>query len=257
MEITAAIVTFKNDPTVLRAAIDSFLSCGLKICLYLIDNSPTDTLRHLISDSRVEYIFNNNNLGFGKAHNIGIAKSQSLNAKYHLVLNPDISFKPHTLEKIFEYMEAQQNLGLLMPKVTYPDGSLQYLCKHPPSISILLLRRFMPRAVQIFFQGKLNLYEYRDRDYNKIILDVPYLSGCFMFFRNTVLEKTGGFDEKIFMYMEDADITYRVLKYSHTIYYPEASIEHHFAKGSYKSLRLMYYNIQGAFIYFQKWGWRF
>ena len=59
------------------------------------------------------------------------------------------------------------------------------------------------------------------------------------------------------MYMEDADITYRTLQVANTIYYPNVTIYHHFAKGSYKNLKLMIYNIHGAIVYFNKWGWKF
>jgi GT2 family glycosyltransferase len=257
MQITATIVLYKNNPSVLREAIDSFLNTKLNVRLYLIDNSPTDELRSLNNDSRIEYKFNNANLGFGKAHNIGILFSHQIHSEYHLILNPDVYFLPGTLEKIYSFLSINQNFGLLMPKVVYPDGAIQYLCKRPPSLSILILRRFMPSSVQKMFKKKLDKFEYKDQDYNKIITNVPYLSGCFMFFRNSVLKKIGTFDERIFMYMEDADITIRTLEFADTVYYPDAQITHHFAKGSYKNFKLMYYNIQGAVIYFQKWGWNF
>ena len=255
MQITATIVLYKNSSSVLKDAIESFLKTELNVRLYLIDNSPTDELRSLYDDPRIEYIFNNANLGFGAAHNIGIIRSHQIHAEYHLILNPDVYFLPGTLEKIYSFLNINQNFGLLMPKVSYPDGSIQYLCKRPPSLSILVLRRFMPSFVQNLFKRKLDKFEYKDHDYDEIIRNVPYLSGCFMFFRNSVLKKVGNFDERIFMYMEDADITIRTLKIADTVYYPDAQIIHHFAKGSYKNVKLMYYNIQGAVIYFQKWGW--
>ncbi|WP_221394291.1 glycosyltransferase [Dyadobacter sp. NIV53] len=77
MQITATIVTYKNNPVILKEAIDSFLNTKLDVLLYLIDNSPVDDLREICKDRRVEYIFNNANLGFGRAHNIGINLSQN------------------------------------------------------------------------------------------------------------------------------------------------------------------------------------
>ncbi|MDQ1087555.1 glycosyltransferase family 2 protein [Siphonobacter sp. SORGH_AS_1065] len=257
MRLTAAIVTYNNDQRILKEAIDSFLDTELVIKLFIIDNSPEDSIRVLLTDSRIEYIFNNANLGFGKAHNIGIKLSQACSAEYHLVLNPDVYFSKGTLEKIYFFLNAHPEYGLLMPKVIYPNGETQYLCKNPPSLSTLILRRFMPNGIRKLFKKKLDKFEYRDHNYDSIIENVPYLSGCFMFFRNETLKKVGGFDERIFMYMEDADITYRTLSYAKTVYYPEATITHHFAKGSYKNFKLMYYNIEGAFIYFKKWGLKF
>ncbi|GHB59276.1 glycosyltransferase [Persicitalea jodogahamensis] len=256
MLITAAIVVYNNDTILLQKAINSFLDTTIDVKLFIIDNSPKDVLRTLVLDSRIKYIFNNKNLGFGKAHNIGISEAKRLNADYHLILNPDVYFARTEFDKIVNFMDANKEFGLLMPKVLYPDGKLQFLCKKSPSISILILRRFMPFFIQKMFKNKLDKYEYRDHNYDTNIIDVPYLSGCFMFFRVNTLSKVNGFDEDIFMYMEDADITLRTLKHSHTIYYSEAYIYHNYEKGSYKNFKLMLYNIHGAVVYFNKWGWK-
>lgn len=253
-DITASIVLFKNDIVILNNAVKSFLKTEINVKLFLIDNSPSDELKSISSDPRIEYIFNASNLGFGKAHNIAIRKSVII-SKYHLVLNPDIYFAEGTLEKLLHFMESNLEVGHVMPKVLYPDGQLQYLCKNNPTPFDLFARRFIPDFLKPIFKRKMDLFEYRDNDYGKIIFDIPYLSGCFMFFRTNTLEKVGLFDEEIFMYIEDADITRRVLQVARTVYYPEATVYHHFEKGSHKSWRLTIYNIQGAIIYFNKWGW--
>jgi GT2 family glycosyltransferase len=253
-DIIGSIVMFKNDRKVLRNAIDSFLNTSLKVKLFLIDNSPTDGLHDIISDNRVEYIFNPSNPGFGAAHNLAIEKSLSF-SKYHLVLNPDVYFSAGNLEKMFDFMESNQNIGQLMPKILYPDGEMQYLCKTNPTPLDLFVRRFLPKAFKGLFEERLKKYELRDRNYNHIIYDVSYLSGCFMFFRTSILKEVGLFDERIFMYIEDADLTRRMLLKARTVYYPEAFVYHHYGKGSYKDFKLMWYNIKSAIFYFNKWGW--
>ena len=254
-QITACIVLYRNDTKTLSKTIDSFLNTQLNLKLYLIDNSPTDILRNISKDNRVEYIFNKANIGFGAGHNIVIKKIFKEQSDYHLVLNPDIYFEKDTIEKIFYFMEENKNIGQIMPKVLYPDGNIQYLCKKNPKPFDLFLRRFSPKFVQSLFSKRMEEYEYKDKDYKKIMYDIPYLSGCFMFFRTTVLERIGLFDDRIFMYIEDADITRRVLAISKTVYYPDAVIYHNFEKGSHKSWKLTWYSIHGAFIYFNKWGW--
>ena len=92
MLVTASIVTYKNKKEVLDAAVTSFLNTGMDVFLYIIDNSPDDTIRQWYNDSRVEYIYNNANIGFGAAHNI-IMKDISKLGKYHLELNPDIRYE--------------------------------------------------------------------------------------------------------------------------------------------------------------------
>jgi len=255
-KIIASIVLFKNDIGVLTKTIKSFLNTTLSVKLILVDNSPTDQLRELIPyDSRIEYIFNPSNPGFGASHNIAIKKYLTL-SEYYLVLNPDLFFDNGVLENICLYMDDNINIGHLMPKVLYPDGSMQYLCKTNPTVFDLFARRFLPKSLQRIFRKRMERYEYKNRNLDEAIFNVPYLSGCFMFFRSALLEKVGLFDDRIFMYIEDADITRRFLEVSSNIYYPKTHVYHVFEKGSHKNWKLTYYSIHGAFIYFNKWGWK-
>jgi GT2 family glycosyltransferase len=254
-KLTSCIVLYKNDVTMLREAIDSFLNTALNVKLYLVDNSPTNELKVLVTDHRIEYIHNPFNPGFGASHNVAIQKSFELDSDYHMVLNPDIYFDKGTLEKLCEFMDSNVDVGQLMPKVTYPNGDFQYLCKTNPTFFDLFARGFMPRFLKNIFQKRMGSYEYKDQDYDEIIYDVPYLSGCFMFLRTDTLKKVGFFDDKIFMYLEDADLTRRFLEVSRTAYYPVAHVYHHFAKLTHKELKFKWITVQSAFIYFNKWGW--
>ena len=255
IDITSCIVLYRNDREILKAAINSFLNTELIVHLYLVDNSPTDELKTLAEDPRVEYLHNPTNPGFGAAHNISISKAVERKSKYHLVLNPDIFFRPGNLEKLYSFMESNPEVGHVMPKVLYPNGKVQYLCKTNPTPFDLFARRFLPAVIKTWFKQRMDSYEFRDKDYDKLMFDIPYLSGCFMFLRTDTLEKVGFFDHRIFMYIEDADLTRRILAVSKTAYYPEAVVFHHFEKGSHKNWRLTWYSIHGAFIYFNKWGW--
>lgn len=254
-KITSCIVLYKNDITMLQETIDSFLNTDISVKLYLIDNSPTDELKVLVKNSRIEYIHNPSNPGFGASHNLAIQKALELNSDYHLVLNPDIYFHTSTLEKMSEFMDLNPKIGHVMPKVTYPNGEFQYLCKTNPTFFDLFARGFMPSFLKKIFQKRMDKYEYKDKDYNEIIYNIPYLSGCFMFLRTSVLKEVGFFDDKIFMYLEDADLTRRFLQKSVTAYYPDAHVYHHFAKLTHKKLKFKWITIQSAFIYFNKWGW--
>ena len=253
--ITCCIVLYKNDITILKEAIISFLNTNLSVKLYLVDNSPTDELKILVDDFRIEYMHNPANPGFGASHNVAIQKALELGSTYHLVLNPDIYFHKGTLEIITDFMFTNVDVGHLMPKITYPNGELQYLCKKNPTFVDLFVRGFMPFYLMNLFKKRINKYEYRQHDYNEIILNIPYLSGCFMFFRTEKLKEVGFFDEKIFMYLEDADITRRFLRVSKTVYFPRANVYHHFAKLTHKKIKFKLITVQSAFIYFNKWGW--
>ncbi|MCD7932675.1 MAG: hypothetical protein LUH15_15715 [Tannerellaceae bacterium] len=97
-------------------------------------------------------------------------------------------------------------------------------------------------------------FEMRFTDYNQI-MNVPYLSGCFMFLRTSVIKEIGLFDEHIFMYCEDTDLNRRIYQKYKTIYYPDVSIVHNFEKGSHKNIRLLWIHIKAAVYYLNKWGW--
>jgi len=258
MSINVSIVLFRNDKDLVKKAIYSCINSILINKLYLIDNSPTDALSCLANlDSRIIYIFNNANLGYGKAHNIALRKSIEENIPYHLVLNPDVYFESGVLEELYNFMEANKDVGLVMPKVLYPDGNIQYLCKLLPTPLDLFGRRFLNFGpFKKIVEKRNEIYELRFTGYDKI-MEVPYLSGCFMFIRTAVLKKVGLFDERFFMYLEDTDLSRRIHRVAKTIYYPYVHIYHEYGKGSYKSLKLLYYHIKSAIKYFNKYGWFF
>jgi len=251
--ITASIVLYKNDTKILLDAINSFLNTSLDVKLFLIDNSPSDFLRSIATDPRCVYIFNNKNIGFGKAHNIALRESL-INSKYHLVLNPDVYFAEGVLDEVYCYMEQNQDVGQLMPRILYPSGELQNSGKLLPTPFDLLGRRvFMWLPA---FRKRNENYELRKANPDKI-MNVPHHLGCFMFFRTSALSKSGLFDERIFMYTEDIDITRRMFMFYKSLYCPNFTIYHHYEKGSRKKIRLLLYHIKSAIVYFNKWGWVF
>jgi GT2 family glycosyltransferase len=253
--ITSCIVIYKNDKQTLLKAISSILSTKLHVKLFLIDNSPTDDLKNLSSDARIEYCHNPINPGFGAAHNIALKKALELGSKYHLVLNPDIYFDGGVIEEILQYMNYNIDVANLMPKVLYPDETTQYLCKLLPTPYDWIGRRFNP--IKFMVNKRNHLFELRFADYNQL-MEVPYLSGCFMFLRMEAIKNTGFFDEAIFMYGEDTDLCRRfIINNYKIIYFPNVTITHEFAKGSHKSFRLMMIGILSAIYYFNKWGWIF
>lgn len=255
MLVTACIVLYNNPLDVVQRTINNFLNTKSNVKLYLIDNSKSTKLQILNNDNRISYIHNPTNPGFGASHNIAIKLSIEQNSDYHIVLNPDIYFNEGTIENILSFMESNQDVGHLMPKILYPNGNMQYLCKTNPTFFDLFARGFLPSILKKLFKTRLDKYIYKSYNFNNIIFDIPYLSGCFMFFRTTSLNKVGLFDERIFMYLEDADITRRFLDISRTVYYPNATVYHHYAGLTHKSWKYKWITVQSAVTYFNKWGW--
>src|SRR5882762_4444304 len=217
--VIASVVVFNNDPVTLSRSLHSFLNSAGDTYLYLIDNSPSDHLRTLISDPRLIYIHIGKNIGFGPGHNI--AMRQSIHqTQYHLVLDPDVYFGPEVIPLLYNFMEEQKEIGLVMPKVFYPDGRLQRLCKLLPTPFTLMVRRFL-RFLPPLVNRVNRRYELQFADYNQI-MDVPFLSGCFMFFRSETLQRVGLFDKRFFLYTEDIDLSRRIHVEYRTAYYPHA-----------------------------------
>lgn len=252
--LSVSLVLYKSDPMMVLEAVLSVLNSDMKASISIIDNSPSPELAKTFQDLDVDYYYNNGkNIGFGQGHNLALSKLPL--ADYHLILNPDIYFEEKVLPSLINYLEEDLDVGLISPRVHYPNGNIQYLCKRYPSVVILFLRRFIPRPLQFLLKDYLNWYEMRETGYNKI-MEVKCMTGCFMLFRRKYLDEIGWFDQNIFMYLEDFDISIRMSNKYKNIYFPYVFIFHHWGKGSYKSFKLMMVHFRSAMYFFRKHGWR-
>jgi GT2 family glycosyltransferase len=251
--LTASIVIYNNINQVQDLLNDLLIYDG-NIRVFVIDNSEESNAKHFSNIDKVEYKFNNKNLGYGSAHNIAINKSIQLGSDYHVILNPDIRFNQGTLSSLVNFMNSNPEIGMCSPKVLFPNGDLQYLCKLIPEPKNLMIRRFLP-SKKITSKHDNN-YELRSFSYNRNI-EIPYISGCFMFARTSILEKVNGFDERFFLYFEDLDLTRRIGKISKTYFFSETFVYHGYNKESYRSNKVLIHHIKNAIKYFNKWGWFF
>ena len=255
--LAACIVTYRSDIAQLREAIESLQRCTLPLSIAIVDNdSGADYVAQLRTIQGVTLLDSGANKGFGFGHNIGIKQAQPCD--YYLIVNPDVVVHEGCIEAMATYMDANPDIGLLAPKVLNPDASLQPLNKRLPSVFDLFARRFLPKPIQNmpWCKARMERYTMMDIGYDAII-EVPFISGCFMVFRKPILDQLGGFDEGYFMYLEDCDITRRAAKLGRCVYYPHATITHHWARGSHKSARLMVVMIRSMIHYFNRWGWKF
>ena len=219
--------------------------------VYWIDNSPKEETDPPIESSKIIYRYNACNIGYGAAHNIAIRESIYDNIPFHLVINPDIILTTEALDMMLAFIAQNPQVGSLMPKVIYPNGQLQYLCKLLPTPMDVLGRRFLPRK---WIERRNYTYEMRASGYNKL-MNIPYLSGCFMLLRTEAVRQARLFDERFFMYPEDMDLTRRIHRNYLTVYFPHATIIHDHARDSYKSLKMLWIHIVNMCKYFNKWGW--
>jgi GT2 family glycosyltransferase len=252
-DLTASIVVYQTDETQLGKCVESVFATGLHVRLIVIDNSRTDRLRNEVIARGAEYRWSGKNFGFAAGHNRAIQECQG-SSRYHLILNPDVYFANEVLESLASYMEANPKIGLVVPRILYPDGSPQNLRKLLPTPADLLLRRLLVGPLSKLLHHRTQKYEFRNVDPMRTIT-VPVLSGCFMFVRTEVFEKVGLFDERYFMYLEDVDFCRRIHRAFDVVYYPQVCVFHEYAKGSYRDLTLLRYHVKSACAYFSKWGW--
>lgn len=253
IRLSASLVLYNCAPEIFVPAATSFLESVADGILVIVDNSETPLSHSLLEHPRVRYIFNNANLGFGAAHNRAIA-AVGAEPNFHLILNPDISFEMEVIPHLVSVMQNTPEIGVIMPKINYPDGSLQRLCKMLPTPLDLILRRFIPiKSVQNQINRRYELHALpQDR-----LADVPTISGCFLLVRTVLLLELGGFDERYFMYLEDVDLVRRIGDVARVVYDPRVSVTHGYEKGSYRNKKLLAYHIVSAARYFSKWGWWF
>lgn len=247
MDITASLVLYNNKKEMIDKVVHSFFLSRHSSKLYIIDHSEIDSARYWYSEANIEYI-HEKNIGFGAGHNTALRKCLN-DSTYHIILNPDVFFGGEVLDELFSFCEEHPSTALAMPKILYPNGELQYLCKLLPTPADWFARRFIKNM-------NSERFELRQSGYDQI-LNVPYLSGCFMFIRMKALGKVGFFDERFFLYCEDTDLCRRLHNEFDTIYYPKVFVFHEHQKQSYKNYRMLLVHISSAIKYFNKWGWLF
>lgn len=251
---TVSIVVYRSRFNDIAPLLGCLLRESHIVRWVVVDNGSSDEIRDAVRGMGGIYVRPGRNLGFGGGHNLALKQLAAVDAPYHLILNPDIVFDGNALGRLAEVMDSHPDVGLVMPKVLYPDGRNQYLCKLLPAPIDLVLRRFLPGPWKALARKRAALYELRFLDCDAPAY-VPSLSGCFMFTRRSVLEAVGGFDERFFLYMEDVDLCRRMLGASRLLYWPGVTVEHVHQMGSYRSRKLLFLHIRSAIQYFNKWGW--
>ncbi len=246
--VTGSIVTYNNMSTIdetLKTLYEYTKDIDFK--LYVVDNDSTDGTVEYIKENyqQVEIIALNENIGFGAGHNKAI---RLVDSDYHVIINPDIVFIENSIKKMVDYLESNEDIGVLSPKICFPDGREQILGKKDPHFKYILASRLRGDEPG----DLLKKYAMLDCDLTKPT-DIENASGCFMVFRTPLLKKIDGFDERYFMYFEDADITREARKYSRVVYYPEAVVSHVWNRDSKHNFKLLAIHIHSMLKYYWKW----
>ncbi len=224
---------------------------GVSYEIIIIDNaSKKGDLDKVKENFEIRLVKNVKNVGFARGVNQGIYRSRG---KYIVILNPDTIVERDAIQILLNYMKSLKNAGCVAPQIFYPDKRPQ------PSV-----RRF-PTLVRVFF-GRRSIFtrlfptnsvtrEYLclDMDYTRV-QKVEWVTGACLMTSKDVLREVGVFDERFFLFVEDADFCYRLKEHRYSIYYiPEAHIIHSFGAATERFWRraTISHNL-GMFLFFSK-----
>lgn len=194
--------------------------------IIVIDNFSNDDSCEMMKQrfSNVKLIVNKDNLGFPKGNNIGVVEAKG---EYICILNPDTVVAEDTFEKVLHFAKTKSDLGIVGCKLIDGTGNFLPECKRgvpTPWVAItkiFSLYKFFPKS------NLFNQYYAQHLGENETG-KVAILVGAFMVMKRDLYLEVGGFDEDCFMYSDDIDLSYMVLKSGKSNYYfHETSVIHY------------------------------
>jgi len=241
------IILSYNTKRLLQNCLASILSSIDGRFLYeviVIDNASSDGSPEMVKQEfkKVKIIENKENVGFARGCNIG---ARAAKGKYILFLNSDTEVSDDGFLRMIEFLEKNPKVAILGGKLYNADGSAQ-----PSSGKFYNLANLTIMLLGLERLGFL-------RSSPDEIKKVDWVSGACMMVRRGIFEKLSGFDEKLFMYVEDMEICYRAKKLGFSTYfYPNIKLKHMSLGSSNKTFAII--NIyQGILHFYSKHKSRF
>ena len=215
---------------------------GIESEVYVVDNhSHDDSISYLSSRfPKVNFIDSNHNLGFARANNIAIKQSTG---EYVLLLNPDTFVAEDTIRKAVTFMDEHTEAGGAGVKMYNSDG-----------LVALESRRGVPTPLTSFLKmmGLTRRYYMSQLPWNEPAR-IEIISGACCLLRRSALKRSGLLDEDFFMYGEDIDLSYRLLKKGYQNWYLPLPIVHYKGESTQKSsFRYVHVFYQAMLIFFRK-----
>ena len=247
--LNVSIVLYKSTQNEIKHIVNLCSKVEKINQILLIDNGHSSFAKDLeVVYSKVKYFKMTSNLGYGRGHNIGLNITLKSDVDFHLVLNSDVDFNPIDISEYINYIKNFPNVILSSPTIKNPsERSISYF-KLTPSPLSMLGRFLLPK----YYKNNLAII---NKD-NYEIFHCPYLSGAFLLFNMSNMNKIGFFDERFFMYPEDIDISLRAALLGQCVGVSKYKVFHSHKAESKKKLFLLIIHIKNMVIYFNKWGWK-
>ena len=249
--VLSIIIVNYNSGKVLLECINSIKEkkFNFKYEVIIVDNLSTDNSMDFNCDN-CHKIYLKENVGFVKANNIAFKNSKG---KYIYFLNPDTILLDNKIDELINYLEKNEKVGIVAPKVLNPDYSLQHNCRKEPTLRRLAFYLF--EIDKIFNNFKyFTGFKMEHENYNSILFP-DWVSGAAFIIKRDLFEKAGMFDENIFMYWEDVILCKEVRKLGYKIAFnPVSQIIHY---GGVSSRKVKYFSalsdIKSRYYYFSKY----
>lgn len=248
MKFSVVIVNYASWPLTLRC-LESLRATGFESFeVVVVDNDRGETPRLPAS---VRLIRNRENVGFARACNQGIAASRG---EYVVLVNPDTLVDEEFFERTGELFEAHPKVGVAGPRVLDSDGTLQLSARKEISVVSGLLGR-TSLLTRLFPKSSLVKDQFPAVTQWTRPVAVDWISGACMVVRREAIEEIGAFDERFFMYFEDADFCRRAREAGWLVYYqPEIEVVHQAGGSSRSRPRAIWLLHKSAFLYHRKHG---
>lgn len=203
---------------------------NLDLFVVVVDNYPKDPIKLNPSDYKdlnLHLIYNRQNLGFSGGNNVGINYSLKNDADYVLVLNNDTLVEPLFVKELVSAAQKDERVGIVVPKIYFAKGYEFHKDRYKENELgkvIWYAGGFIDWDNVI--GGHRGVDELDRGQYNKV-WETTLATGCCLLIKKEVLKKVGGYDDRYFLYYEDADLSVRVRKEGFKlIYAPSATIWH-------------------------------
>lgn len=147
-------------------------------------------------------------------------------------------------------MNLNLDVGAVIPKLVDKNHKLLPVYRRKITLFDIVIRYINPFGI---FNKRINFHIMKDKDYNKPFV-VPFGQGSFIVVRHNIFKDIKGFDERYFMYIEDADLCKRINIISKLVYMPYTTAIHFWQASSHKNIKLMFIHLSSMVKYFKKWG---
>lgn len=190
---------------------------GNKVQVIVVDNASSDGSAALIKSDYpwVKLITSKDNLGFSKGNNLAMRQTKT---PFILLLNSDVYLSEESLYKALAYFRVNLNCDSLGAKLTYSTGKLQPSAGNLPS-PLNLIFWILGLSKLPLLNKFVSPFHPKDKKYFSKAHQVGWVMGAFFMFKREVYERTGGFDENLFMHMEEVEWCKRIIKRGYKIWY--------------------------------------